>query len=139
MRRVKEEALRWFDQASHDLEVAKSNLNAHYWSDTCFMCEQAAQKALKAYLIYHGKRYVWEHSIQELVKMCMEYEKRFKEFIKAGMTLDRFYIPTRYPNALAPPAVPYKSYAKEDALKAISLTERIIEKVREELKKANPV
>jgi len=83
------------------------------------MSEQAAQKALKAYLIYKGRRYVWEHSIQELAKLCMKYDKKFRDIIDAGMILDKFYIPTRYPDALTPPAVPYKSYREEDAVEAI--------------------
>ena len=74
MKRNKEEAWRWLDQARHDFEVAKSNFDAGFYSDTCFMCEQAAQKVLKAYIIYQGKRYVWAHSIQELARICTEEE-----------------------------------------------------------------
>ena len=134
MKRCKEDARRWFEQAEHDLEVANSNLTLGFYADACFMSEQAAQKALKAYLIYKGRRYVWEHSIQELAKLCMKYDKKFRDIIDAGMILDKFYIPTRYPDALAPPAVPYKSYRKEDAVEAINISDSIIQLVRKELK-----
>lgn len=133
MKRNEEQALRWFDQAVHDFEVAKSNFNAGFYSDACFMCEQAAQKALKAYIIYQGRRYVWERSIQELARFSMEYEKEFEKIIEAGMILDRYYITTRYPNALAPPATPYKSYTEKDASEAKSLAEKIVEMVRNKL------
>lgn len=134
MKRNKEDALRWFEQAKHDFRVAENNLKSGFYADACFMCEQAAQKALKAYLIYNGKRYIWEHSIQELARLSMKHEKKFRKVIDAGIILDRFYIPTRYPDALAPPAIPYKSYRKEDALEAIKLTEEIIRLVGEKLK-----
>jgi len=126
MKLNKEVALRWFDQAQHDLEVAKSNSDSRFYSDACFMAEQAAQKGLKAFVIYHERRYVWEHSVQELARISSRYDKEFEAVIEAGMILDRYYIPTRYPDALAQPAVPYKSYIAKDASEATSLAEKII-------------
>lgn len=106
MKKSKEEALRWLKQSEHDLKVAKNNFNANFYSDACFMAEQASQKALKAYLIFKTKRQVLEHSVQTLAKKCFKYDKNFKKIIDYGRILDRYYIPTRYPNALAPPAIP---------------------------------
>jgi len=63
----------------------------------------------------------------------MEYEKEFEKIIEAGMFLDRYYITTRYPNALAPPAVPYKSYTEKDASEAKDLAEKIVVMVRNKL------
>lgn len=130
MKLNKEESLRWFDQAQHDLEVAKSNFGSGFYSDACYMSEQAAQKGLKAFMIYHGKRHVWEHSVQELAKIGSHYDKEFEGVVEAGMVLDRYYVPTRYPDALASPAVPYKSYIAKDASEAISLAEKIIAMVK---------
>lgn len=135
MKRSKEDAKRWLEQAEYDFKVANNNFNSKFYSYVCFMCEQTAQKALKAFLIYKGERYVWEHSIQELARKASKYESKFGKLIDTGMILDKFYIPTRYPDALAPPAVPYKSYRKEDALEAIKLTEKIIRAVKKELVK----
>jgi len=51
MKNSKANSLRWLDQAKHDLEVAEKNLEVlGFYSDVCFMTEQASQKALKAYL-----------------------------------------------------------------------------------------
>jgi len=135
MKRSKEEAKRWLDQAQYDFEIAKRMLSQEIYSYSCFLCEQAAQKALKAYLYYKGKRYVWEHSVQELARASREYDEKFEDTIEAGKILDRYYIPTRYPDALAPPAVPYKTYSEKDASQAVSLAEKIIEMVRGEIKK----
>jgi HEPN domain-containing protein len=97
----RDEALRWLDQAEHNLEVAKNNLNSGFFSDASFMAEQTAQVALKAFVILHKKRYIWEHSVQELARISSEYDKDFNDLIEPGKILDRYYIPTRYPNALA--------------------------------------
>ena len=131
----KEDALRWLEQAEHNLEVAKINLNSSFYSDACFMAEQSAQVALKAFIIYHKRRYVWEHSIQELARMCSRYEEDFENFVEGGMILDRYYIPTRYPDALARPAVPYRSYLSKDAQEAINIVTKIVERVKREIEK----
>lgn len=44
-----EEAQRWLQQARHDLDVARWNATGRFWSDTCFMAQQASEKALKAF------------------------------------------------------------------------------------------
>ena len=89
------------------------------------MAEQTAQVALKAFVIVNKRRHVWEHSVQELARLCSLYDKDFTGLIEAGKILDRYYIPTRYPDALASPAVPYKTYTEKDAVEAISLAEKI--------------
>lgn len=65
------EAGRWLAQAEHDLLVAKSNCNNGFWSDCCFMCQQAVEKPLKAFLfsqgVRPGTRQALTHSIGELL------------------------------------------------------------------------
>jgi HEPN domain-containing protein len=131
----KEEALRWLDQAEHNFEVAKNNLSSTFYSDACFMAEQTSQVALKALIIFYKKRNVWEHSIQELVRISSEYDKRFEDLVEAGKILDRYYIPTRYPDALATPAVPYKTYSERDAREAVALTESILQLAKEVIRR----
>jgi len=92
----------------------------------CFHLEQASQKALKSFLYFMGKRYIWEHSIFNLAQQCAEYDHEFKELLDAGKYLDRFYLTTRYPDAVAPPALPYELFTEEDFKKALELAERIL-------------
>lgn len=129
----KEEALRWFAQAEHNLEVAENNLKSNYYSDACFMAEQTAQIALKAFIIYHRKRLIWEHSVQELTRICSQYDKEFEKFIEYGLILDRYYIPTRYPDALPRPAIPFKIYIEKDAKEALKFAKTIVETVRQKI------
>jgi len=46
MKKNREEALRWLDQAEYDLESAKRNYENEIYAYACFMCEQSAQKTL---------------------------------------------------------------------------------------------
>jgi HEPN domain-containing protein len=130
MRRGREEASRWLKQAEHDLKVAEHNLKAGFYSDACFMAEQASQKALKAYLILRTGRSIHEHSIQALAKKAAAYDGRFREIVEYGMILDRYYILARYPDALAPPAVPYETYTKRDGEDAAKYAAKIVEIVK---------
>jgi HEPN domain-containing protein len=56
MKPGREAAWRWLRQAEHDLAIAGGHQERGDFSDACFMAEQAAQKALKAFLIGHGYR-----------------------------------------------------------------------------------
>lgn len=89
------------------------------------MAEQASQKALKSFLIAQGQRSVPIHSVAQLAERCAALDSDFKKHIAPGRILDQYYIPTRYPDALAPPAVPFESYTEEQAKKAVKAAEAI--------------
>lgn len=134
MKQAKQESERWFKQAEHFLEAAEKNLNKlFFYSDACFFAEQAAQAVLKAYLFFKGERFVFLHSVRELALACAKYDKDFKKAAEEGRILDHYYIPTRYPDALAPPAVPFESYTKKQALEAVALSKRITGLVKKKI------
>jgi HEPN domain-containing protein len=37
-----------------------------------------------------------------------------------------YYIPTRYPDALAPPAVPFESYTQEQGARAVAAVQALV-------------
>lgn len=124
---------RWLRQAEHDLRVAR-RLQAHGdYSDACFMAEQASQKALKAFLLARGERSVPIHSVAELAEHCSRFDPDFKEHIASGRLLDQYYIPTRYPDALPPPAVPFESYTQDQGEKAVAAANAIVSLVAQRL------
>ncbi len=127
MKNSLQNAQRWLKQALHDLENAKRNLKDKFYSDTCFMAEQASQKALKAYLYFKGERaHILIHSLTALVSECSKRDRSFQSLKNAAMRLDKYYILTRYPDALPAPAVPYEEYGPEEAKEAISYAEEIL-------------
>ncbi len=97
------------------------------------MSEQSAQLALKSYLIYITGRYPTFHSIKKLAEKCSKYDKEFEKIVEYGKILDRYYITTRYPNALAPPAIPAEIYTKRDAEEALYFAKEIFNKVAEKI------
>jgi HEPN domain-containing protein len=126
MKNTEPESKRWFEQAKYDLQTSKWNLKGNLFSPACFWAQQSAEKAAKAYLYSKGERYVMGHSAAELLEKCKGFDHRFKPLIPIGAFLDRFYIPTRYPNGL-PGGIPAHAFRRKDAIEAIKTAQRVLD------------
>ena len=133
MRPSRDAGLRWLHQAKHDVDIAMGHLERGDYSDACFMAEQASQKALKAFLTAQGQRSVTIHSVARLAESCAKFDPVFSSHITPGRILDQFYIPTRYPDALAPPAVPFESYSRTQGQEALDAARAILAVVAQRL------
>ncbi len=124
----KDEGRRWLDQAARDLEDASFNRDGARFNVACFLCQQAAEKAVKAFLVLRGEETVWGHSVAELCERAAALDRVFRDLLPAGRALDRNYIPTRYPNGL-PGGLPADAFDADDAERAIAQAASIIEAV----------
>lgn len=125
MKDPKGEAGRWLEQARRDMEAAEGIFTQGYWWIACFQAQQAAEKAVKAYLYGAGERLVLGHSVAELARQAAEHDATFANLRAAASSLDRFYIPTRYPDGL-PGGIPADSYSEEDGRQALELARGIL-------------
>ena len=125
------EANRWLHTADDDLDSAIILKENRKFSHSCFHAQQAAEKALKA-VWYHSDADPWGHSIKRLIDDLESVDlglfEIFKNFSRQGTILDRFYIPTRYPNGL-PDITPDAAFNEEDADACIAHAGIIIEAV----------
>jgi HEPN domain-containing protein len=122
------EGERWLKQAREDLKVAKWSSMGNFYANTCFMAQQASEKALKAYCYLQGERQVLGHSLLELLRRCFKYDRAFKALEKESKKLDKYYIISRYPNGL-PGLVPSEYFDKDEAKESIRYAEKIIKSV----------
>ncbi|MHC1591143.1 MAG: HEPN domain-containing protein [Candidatus Helarchaeales archaeon] len=129
----KREFERWFSQAEFDLGAARTSLNSENYEWACFQAQQAAEKALKAFLFLNGKRVIMTPSIYKLIQECITYNAQFKE-ISEVKALDMYYIPTRYPNGL-PDQIPHEFYNKEDAEECVGYAEKTLSLIKKLTKK----
>ena len=67
-----------------------------------------------------------EASVGELVAECGEEDRDFLELLSWGRVLDKYYLSTRYPDALPPPAVPFESFTEEEGVQALAYAEEIV-------------
>lgn len=130
------ESTRWFTTAEDDLDTAKILSGKGKFAHSCFHSQQAGEKAVKA-LWYFLDADPWGHSIKKLIDGLKHVDVNIFNSIdtlsRDGMILDRFYIPTRYPNGL-PDITPDIAFADEDADNCINHAEKIIKSVKTILK-----
>ena len=116
----------WLDEALDDLAAAEDLYGLGRYSKACFFAQQAAGKAVKAALTKRLKRFETVHSVAELLRRLRRGGVRVpEELVESGELLDRFYIPTRYPNAW-PYGAPHRHYTEEDARIALEHARRIV-------------
>lgn len=133
MKEPDKEAGRWLRQAEYDLKSARHSSEGGFHAAACFQAQQAVEKGLKAYLYAQGERFVLGHSVAELCARCARVDDRFFALAQDVAVLDRFYIPTRYPNGL-PGGIPAEAFLAEDAHRALSLAAQAITFVAEHLR-----
>jgi HEPN domain-containing protein len=123
---------RWLKQAAYDLEDAVLVSGAGRYALTCFLCHQAAEKAVTAYLLTRGAEGVWGHALADLCEDAMALDPSF-DFIKsvAGL-LDKHYLGARYPSTL-PGGVPAEAYERQDAERALEIARDVRRFVEERL------
>lgn len=129
-RLYKDESIRWLTQAKDEFEDAEELRKRGRFYLALFHFQQATEKALKAYLYLKVKsvEVFHTHSVDELSKMTVEIDSDFKR-VAPAKKLDRYYIPTRYPNGL-PGGVPSRYFDDpEEAEEAMQLAKNVIDLV----------
>ncbi|KAF0125694.1 MAG: HEPN domain-containing protein [Elusimicrobia bacterium] len=124
------EADRWLKQSLHNLAIAQGHKGRAEYAEACFVSEQAAQMALKAYLTLKGERFILAHSVRKLVEKCAVFDPALAELIEPGKILDKYYLTTRYPDVLPSPAVPWESFTEKEAGEAVAYAEKIVQLVQ---------
>lgn len=127
-------ALRWLEQAEEDRKGAQLLLDGHSYHLACFIAQQVAEKALKAYLYAQGEDIVIGHSVERLIRWAAEYDHSFEVLSEIASPLDGYYIPTRYPNGL-PDSIPARVYTQKSAIETISMADAVLKTVRSHLVK----
>lgn len=119
------EGWRWLFQAKQDLDDARYNLEGNRYHLACFLSQHSAEKGLKAFLYARGDGMVLGHSVAELCRRAASLDSELENIRKKAATLDKYYIPTRYPNGL-PGGIPSEAFEKRDADRAIEIASEVI-------------
>ena len=121
----------WVGQADAEFRAAECLLAGacHAWC--CFTCQQAAEKALIG-LVDHLAMAQSGHSLRELLNEVGRHVSVPPDVFEAARRLNRYYIPTRYPDA-HPSGVPADQYAEADALSAVEDARAVLDFTRTQL------
>lgn len=115
---------RWISMARKTLESARGDLRRGDYNWACFKAQQSAEFAIKAILRGLGLE-SYGHSVSALL-LKLPKDLDASSIMQEAKTLDKYYVPTRYPNAWSE-GLPTDYYTEQDSLQAISYAEKIIE------------
>ncbi len=117
----------WLKRAESALSLGKAN-NTDYilYEDLCFQLQQAAEKAIKALLIYNNIEPPKTHSFKILINK-LETLMTFPEQIKRLIELEDYAVQTRYPGDYTP-------VDEDEYLDALKITEDALKWIKTKLK-----
>jgi HEPN domain-containing protein len=121
----------WWEQATADLQTAKANLKEGRYYASVFFCQQAVEKALKAYVLRKTRNpqspEMFSHSLIFLGRTCHLPEK-FHSFLR---DLTSEYVNTRYPTAAE--ETPETLYDNSIATRTLASARDVIEWIEKHL------
>lgn len=126
-------AARWLEQAQEDMAAIPALLADGRPNLVCFLAQQAAEKALKAALVWERGDFPRIHLIRELTNELLGTGLPLDAELRARLlTLDKYYLTTRYPDVLDY-ALPAQSFAPAEAQSARAIAQEAIDEVRAHL------
>ncbi len=127
-----EDARAWLAKAELDLRAADLELGtpeAGLWADVVFHAQQAAEKALKAFLAFHDRPFRKTHSIEEVGRACTAIDPTLTALVDAAAPLTEFAWKFRYPGDVGEPT-------REEAEREIEVARRLVVAVAERVRGA---
>ena len=113
----------WIAFAHEDLRMAELALAEGIFNQVCFHAQQCAEKAIKGWLAYQGQLPPRTHRMADLLRLLSP--NPLGKLSDELRLLDRFYIPTRYPDAL-PGMLPDGMPGRHDAEGALDVAQRTL-------------
>ena len=119
------EAGEWLARADEDLRVAELTLGAlpPLLGSSAYHSQQAAEKALKAFLAARQVRFRLVHDLVELQTQCEQIDSEFARFFGMAQLLTPFATQFRYPGGPVAPE-------QQDAQEASRLASELVDFVR---------
>jgi HEPN domain-containing protein len=96
----------WLSKAELDLKAAAHEVSAPeeaLWGDVVFHAQQAAEKALKAFLAWHDVPFRKTHNIEELGQQCVALDSTLEAVADQAAPLTEYAWKFRYPGETGEP------------------------------------
>jgi HEPN domain-containing protein len=89
----------WCTIAKQDLESAQylRNMKPMPLEVIGFLCQQAVEKYMKAFLVHHGIEPEKTHDLVFLLKQCQDFDAAFMDIFEIANNLNKYAVQTRYP------------------------------------------
>lgn len=122
----------WIYFAGEDLKSGEILMKEGLFNKVCFLSQQCIEKSLKAFMITKIGDFKKTHKTIELLAGCSVEDKEFENFEEDCLKIDRYYLPTRYPDAIIG-SLPEGLPSKENARDALDIAHKIFTFVKDRL------
>lgn len=121
----------WLVRAAGDLRAAAHDLTAAppILDDLVFHCQQAVEKAFKAYLAWHDRPFRKTHSLEELGEACLVLDPSLRAIVDQAVPLTEYAWRFRYPGEAESPS-------REEAEAALAVARAAVAAIRSRLPSA---
>lgn len=120
----------WLDFAEYDLKTAKWEFEGKIYTSCCYSCQQAAEKSLKAFLLFKNQIVPKVHSLDRLITEIKKLEIETIYIEEEALLLDKYYISSRYPGQYGGPE---GLYNEDDAKTALKSAKEILDFVKKQV------
>lgn len=89
----------WLTKAQHDLASAQvlATATPPLLDTAIYHCQQAAEKAIKGYLVFCDHDIDRTHDVELLIRTAIPYAQEFETWVEAGIVLTPYARMYRYP------------------------------------------
>ena len=92
-----EETRAWLDRARRDLRAARLLTAGDANAEALFHCQQAVEKALKAFLTFHERTFRKTHDLGDLSPECLAIDDSLQSAVSQAEGLTQYAWRFRYP------------------------------------------
>jgi HEPN domain-containing protein len=92
-----EETRAWLDRARRDLRAARLLTVGDANAEALFHCQQAVEKALKAFLTFHKRTFRKTHDLSDLSPECLAIDDSLQSAVSQAEGLTQYAWRFRYP------------------------------------------
>ncbi|MDR2577214.1 MAG: HEPN domain-containing protein [Chitinispirillales bacterium] len=98
------DVLKWIRRAQMDFDgaVRDAKLFRPPVEIVCYLCQQAAEKILKAYIIAQTRSRIKTHDLEYLLGKCLSYSADFDNLRNCCLRLNPYVTFARYPSDIEP-------------------------------------
>ncbi len=92
----------WLAKAENDLLNIENNLAAQHvpWDTVCFHAQQASEKLLKGFLVFHGRELIRTHDLVALLAACVQIDPNLATLQRDCQRLTYHAVASQYPDDL---------------------------------------
>jgi HEPN domain-containing protein len=128
MMQINEEISEWIKKANNDLNSAAILIehNPPVFDTACFHCQQAVEKALKAFLVSRKITFEKIHNTSYLTELCIKQDPDFIQIREQAELLAPYAVEIRYPGSIM-------DFEENEASQAFDAAKTIFEMVNKKL------